>query len=69
MAEELPSSRCFCVVGDTFFSTGSKKVAILASQWHAQVISPATVLPESRARPSNGAIIISQGAISAEAVL
>ena len=38
---EMSSSlRCFCVAGDTFFSTGSKEVPILASQWHAQVISP-----------------------------
>ena len=39
-AEELPSSRCFCAVGDYFFSSGSCKLAILASQSHAQVISP-----------------------------
>jgi hypothetical protein len=39
-AEELPLSRCFCAVGDIFFSIGSGKLAILASQSHAQVISP-----------------------------
>ena len=38
--EMSSSSRCVCAAGDTFFSTGSKKIAILASQWHAQMISP-----------------------------
>jgi hypothetical protein len=39
-AEELPSSWCFCALWDIFFSAGSGKLTILASQWHAQVISP-----------------------------
>ena len=30
----------FCAVGDIIFSAGSGKLAILASQWHAQVKSP-----------------------------
>ncbi len=50
-AEELPSSRCFCAVGDIFFSAGSGKLTILASQSHAQVISPCDCVAKTTSSP------------------
>ena len=50
-AEELPSSRCFCAVGDIFFSAGSRELAILASQSHAQVKSPCDCVAKTLTLP------------------
>jgi len=50
-AEELPSSRCFCAVGDIFFSAGSGELMILASQSHAQVISPCDCIAKTASSP------------------
>ena len=50
-AEELPSLRCFCAVGDIFFSVGSGELAILASQSHAQVISPCDCVAKTASSP------------------
>ena len=50
-AEELPSLRCFCAVGDIFFTLGSSKLAILVSQSHAQVISPCDCVAKTASSP------------------
>ena len=41
----------FCAVGDIFFSAGSGKLAILASQLHAQVISPCNCVAKTASSP------------------
>ncbi len=50
-AEELPLLQCFCAVSNIFLTVGSGKLAILASQSHAQVISPCDCVAKTASSP------------------